>query len=82
MLLQMGGPGGFFFGFFFVWLLLVVVVVALSIIVTVQAYQAGREGWWVYLIAVFISPLNLVAVIAWFAYLKQNPMMNNGRPFL
>lgn len=57
-------------------------ILALSIVVTVQAYQAGRKGWWVYLICIFINPLNLVAIIAWFAYLKKNPIMSNGEPFL
>ena len=50
-----------------------VVLFALCIYVTVLAHRAGRSGWWIYLICAFISPLNLVAVIAWFAHLKDHP---------
>ncbi len=73
---------GVFLIFFFLILAIGLAILALSIVVTVQAYQAGREGWWVYLIAIFINPLNLVAIIAWFAYLKDNPIESNGKPFL
>ncbi len=73
---------GVFLIFFFLILAIGLAILALSIVVTVQAYQAGREGWWVYLIAIFINPLNLVAIIAWFAYLKDNPIEANGKPFL
>ena len=77
---------GFLGAFILFWLLLALVgiaVLVLSIVVTVQAYKAGRQGWWVYLIAVFVSPLNLVAVIAWYAHLRRNPVLDSqGRPFL
>lgn len=77
------GPAeaGFLVAVLFVALLGIAVLV-MGIITVVEAYRAGREGWWLYLIALFISPLNLVAVIAWFAYLKHNPVMNDGKPFL
>lgn len=72
--------------FLVLWLLVVLVALAvfvMSILVTVEAYRVGRQGWWVYLIAVFVSPLNLVSVIAWYAYLRRNPVLDSrGRPFL
>ncbi len=79
-----------FFGFFalnLVFLLLVTLLVTallvLGAIVVVQAYKESRIGWWVYLIAMFVGPFNLVAVIAWFAYLRKNPVLDGqGRPFL
>lgn len=78
--------GTFLGAFVLLWVLLVLVgltVFVLAIVVTVQAYKDGRQGWWVYLIAVFISPLNLVSVIAWFAYLRKNPVRDaQGRAFL
>lgn len=70
------------------WLLLgalVLFLLALAVkalaIVTVQAYKAKREGWWLYLIAIFLPPLDLVAVIAWFVHLRRDPLLSKGRPF-
>ena len=54
------------------WLFYILVFVA-AILATVQAYQAKRSGWWIYLICIFIGPLNLIAAVAWFAYFKTNP---------
>lgn len=74
------------FGVFFVlWILTAAVAITLlvlAIIITVRAYKEGREGWWIYLIALFISPGPLVIVIAWYAYLRNNPVMKDGKPFL
>lgn len=69
------GPWGMGFGagVFGLFGLLGLAVFVLAIVVTVQAYRAGRTGWWVYLICVFFSPLNLVAVVAWFVHLKDHP---------
>lgn len=56
--------------------LAVVVLIALAILFllpTIQARKAGRSGWWIYLICFFVSPLNLAALIAWFAYFKDHP---------
>lgn len=85
ILLQADDGGGFLFGlgvFVFILGLLALAVVVLSIVVVVQAYKAGRSGWWLYLIAVFITPLNLVSVIGWFAYWKHHPVMLGDTPFL
>lgn len=60
----------------FVLLLVILVGVALLVlflIPTFQAYKAKRSGWWIYLICVFIGPLNIAALIAWFAYFRNNP---------
>lgn len=85
MQLLQGMDGGFFAAFAAMWVIAMLIVLAvfvLAVLVTVQAYQAGREGWWIYLIALFISPFNLIAVIYWFAHGKNNPVLSNGRPFL
>lgn len=85
ILLQADDGGGFLMGLgiFMVLLgLLALAVVVLSIVVVVQAYKAGRTGWWLYLIAVFMAPLNLVSVIGWFAYWKHHPVMLGDTPFL
>lgn len=78
-----------FIGFLWTFMLLALVaaalaitVLVLSVVVTVEAYKAGREGWWIYLIAIFLSPLNLIAVIAWYAHLRKNPILSDGKPFL
>jgi len=49
-----------------------ILFLALAILTVVQAYKAQRT-WWVYLICMFIGPLNLVAIIAWFAHFRKNP---------
>jgi len=54
-------------------LLVGVALLVLFLLPTFQAYKAKRSGWWVYLICFFVGPLNLAAVIAWFAYFKGNP---------
>jgi hypothetical protein len=80
------GADEMFFGLgilFFLFLIAIgITILVLGIIVTMQAYKAGRTGWWIYLIAIFISPLNLVAIILWFAMWKQKPLMVDGKPFL
>lgn len=64
-------------------MLFALTVFVLGMLVTMEAYRVGRQGWWVYLIAVFVVPLNLVAVVAWYAYLDRNPVLDSrGRPFL
>ncbi|MHB8632886.1 MAG: hypothetical protein ACYDBQ_02800 [Thermoplasmatota archaeon] len=52
---------------------LILLLVLLFLVPTFQARKAGRTGWWIYLICAFIGPLNIAALIAWFAYFKKNP---------
>lgn len=67
------GFGAFFGAFFLLFLLFAIALLILFLLPTFQAYKAGRTGWWIYLIAVFIQPFGLVGLIAWFAYFKKNP---------
>ena len=64
------GLGAFFFVFALIFL---AAFFAVYLIPTFQAYKTGRSGWWVYLICVFVGPLGLAALIAWFAYFKDKP---------
>ncbi len=74
------GALGAFLIIYFLFLALGLVLFIMSIVATVQAHKAGREGWWVYLIFVFTVPI--VGVIMWFFFGKKKPIMNNGRPFM
>ncbi|MES2154101.1 MAG: hypothetical protein V4510_03110 [bacterium] len=67
------GFAALFGAFFLVWLVIAVVLIVLFLLPTIQAYKAKRSGWWVYLICFFITPLNIAALIAWFAHFKTHP---------
>ncbi len=71
-------PGGMFWPLGLLGLIAFVV----CIVVAIEAKNRGREGWWLYLIAAFISPINIAAAIFWFVHARENPVMNNGKPFL
>ena len=69
----MGALVVLFWIFFLIVAALAIAVLVFTILMVVEAYRLGRSGWWIYLICLFISPLNLVALIAWHVHLKKNP---------
>ena len=67
------GFGALFGAFFIVFLLIGIAILVAWILAIVQAYKAGRSGWWLYLVAGLIPVGAIAATIAWFVYFKANP---------
>ncbi len=78
-----GGLGGMFafgaggWGIFALAPILGLALMGLTVYIAFDAKGRGRTGWWIYLICAFISPMQLVCTIAWFAHLRDNPWQLN-----
>jgi hypothetical protein len=69
--LATGNPRGL------LWAPFAALFVAAAVVVA-QALRQGRSGWWLYLVALLLFPLQLLSVVAWFAHLRRNPVPLGG----